>query len=132
MKNNKNYKLLILSLILIATILQITFAGTPSPPTFIYNSTETVTPKPATYLNTTGGSFTTLVLNTTQQDYKWKAYVGNATGKLALQDQDNFSIYEWRNNDCILDTFFNSMTLYIIYCKIGMFSFFWYSNCFKF
>ena len=34
-------------------------------------------------------------MDLTAQSFKWKAYVGNVTGRLALDDADNYSIYEW-------------------------------------
>jgi len=42
-----------------------------------------------------GGSFTTLVLNVTSQTSKWKAYVGNVTGKMTLDNSLNQTIYDW-------------------------------------
>ena len=96
MKQDKTIKLALAAFILLALFANITFAGIPTNPVITYNISETAAPRPATYLNTTGGSFTTLILNATGQDYKWKAYVGNATGELALQDQSNYSIYDWR------------------------------------
>ncbi|MEM2121919.1 MAG: hypothetical protein QXU20_04655 [Candidatus Woesearchaeota archaeon] len=41
------------------------------------------------------GTITTMVLNFTQQNLRWKAYVGNISGKYALQDSSNYMIYEW-------------------------------------
>ncbi len=41
------------------------------------------------------GTITTITLSASQQDYKWKAYVGNVTGKLALDDANGKSIYDW-------------------------------------
>ncbi len=96
MKQDKTIEIMLLTLILFALVIPISFGGIPANPNMTYNYTETVSPKPAAYLTTTGGTFTTLVLNISAQDYKWKAYVGNATGKLALQDQTNYSIYDWR------------------------------------
>jgi hypothetical protein len=42
-----------------------------------------------------GGTITTLELNTLQQDANWKAYVGNVSGSLTLDDASGFTIYEW-------------------------------------
>jgi hypothetical protein len=36
-----------------------------------------------------------LTLSANQQNYKWKAYVGNVTGTLALDDANGYSIYNW-------------------------------------
>jgi len=41
------------------------------------------------------GTITTVVMNLNQQDYKWKAYVGNITGGLTLADATGKSIYDW-------------------------------------
>jgi hypothetical protein len=96
MKQHKIVKIVLFIFILLSIFTATALGGLPANPRIEYNYTETVSPKPAAYLNTTGGSFTTLILNATGQNYKWKAYVGNATGKLALQDQSNYSIYDWR------------------------------------
>ncbi|MGV8085990.1 MAG: hypothetical protein ACP5N1_00010 [Candidatus Woesearchaeota archaeon] len=41
------------------------------------------------------GTITTITLSANQQDYKWKAYVGNVTGRLVLDDSSGQSIYDW-------------------------------------
>lgn len=41
------------------------------------------------------GTVTTMLLNTIQQDQHWKAYVGNITGTLTLDDASNMTIYDW-------------------------------------
>lgn len=96
MKQDKIIKLMLVTFILLSLSYLVIGEKLPTNPSIISNNTETISPKPLTYLNTTGGSFTTLVLNATQQNYKWKAYVGNVTGKMALQDQSNYSIYNWQ------------------------------------
>jgi hypothetical protein len=67
----------------------------PVGPTIIFNSTTNATVRPAAAITTAGGTFTTLLLNTTAQTYRWKAYVGNVSGKLALADATNKSIFDW-------------------------------------
>jgi hypothetical protein len=42
-----------------------------------------------------GGTISTLTLNTLQQDANWKAYVGNVSGSLTLDDANGFTIYRW-------------------------------------
>ena len=37
----------------------------------------------------------TVKLNVSQQTVKWKAYVGNITGKITLDDAQNYTIYDW-------------------------------------
>ncbi|MBN1503408.1 hypothetical protein JW930_07755 [Candidatus Woesearchaeota archaeon] len=41
------------------------------------------------------GTITTIVISTTQQNNRWKAYVGNISGTLVLQDAQGYSIYQW-------------------------------------
>jgi len=67
----------------------------PVGPVITYNATTNATARPAAAIATVGGSFTTLTLNTTAQTYRWKAYVGNITGKLTLADATNKSIFDW-------------------------------------
>jgi hypothetical protein len=67
----------------------------PSGSTILYNTSETKTPAPADYLNTSGGSFTTMILRAETQNLRWKAYVGNVTGVLTLDDSGNYSIFQW-------------------------------------
>jgi hypothetical protein len=41
------------------------------------------------------GTITTIVLSSLQQDQYWKAYVGNITGQLSLDDASGNTIYDW-------------------------------------
>jgi hypothetical protein len=41
------------------------------------------------------GTITTVVINVTQQTLYWKAYVGNVSGKITLDDDYNYTIYDW-------------------------------------
>lgn len=96
MKQDKLLKIMLATFILLTLSVIVVSDKLPANPQIISNITETIAPRPQLSINTTGGSFTTLVLNASQQNYKWKAYVGNATGKLTLQDQTNYSIYNWQ------------------------------------
>lgn len=98
MGNKLPLMILILSIITLPTLLLALLPGiaaAPQGPTIIFNSTETIDPQPATAITTAGGSFTTLVLNATQQTPRWKAYVGNVTGRLVLDDATSSSIFDW-------------------------------------
>ncbi len=72
------------------------FAQQPEGPTITYNLTVNATPRPATQITTAGGTFTFLNLNSTTQNFRWKAYVGNITGNLVLQDANGYNIYDWK------------------------------------
>ena len=80
--------------ILLSPILIMVYAQ-PTGVDIVLNETETITPDPAAELTTAGGTFTTLVLNGTFQTPRWKAYVGNVSGRLALADSVSRTIYDW-------------------------------------
>lgn len=72
-------------------------AQVPTGPVSIENvsASETAPVRSAYVLNTSGGTFTTLLINVTAQTYRWKAYAGNITGRLTLDDSLNYTIYDW-------------------------------------
>ena len=67
----------------------------PSGPNVTAIRNETAAPQSAALINTSGGSITTMVLNATTQNLRWKAYVGNVTGTLTLDDAAGYSIFDW-------------------------------------
>ncbi len=73
---------------------QLAFA-VPEGPTITLLGNQTNTPDVASIINTTGGSITTVFLNATTQNIRWKAYVGNVTGKMTLDDAAGQTIYNW-------------------------------------
>lgn len=75
-------------------LLQYSFA-LPAGASITSNSTDngpTISPDGITNNRST---ITTMILNAIQQDQSWKAYVGNVTGTLTLDDSDNNTIYDW-------------------------------------
>lgn len=70
-------------------------AAAPQGASITYNYTENATTRVADSHTAAGGSFTTLILNITSQTSKWKAYVGNVTGSLTLDNSNNMTIYNW-------------------------------------
>ena len=85
-------------MLLIILTLNLSFnfvSGAPTGVSITYNSTEAPAETAASSLTTAGGTFTTLVLNGTFQNPRWKAYVGNVTGSLTLDDANGYSIYDW-------------------------------------
>jgi hypothetical protein len=67
----------------------------PTAPSITYISNTTYTSGTVNRSTDAKGTITTVILSSTQQDYKWKAYVGNASGRLALADANAFAIYDW-------------------------------------
>jgi hypothetical protein len=86
-------KTIVVTIVFLAVISLVLAA--PSGPTVTLIKNETATPDTAAIINTTGGSITTLTLNVTSQNYKWKAYVGNVSGTLVLADAQAYSLFDW-------------------------------------
>jgi len=82
-------------LLFMAFIITGVFAS-PLPPTITILKNETGPATTATqFLNTSGGSITTIILNASTQNLKWKAFVGNITGTLTLDDASGYTIFDW-------------------------------------
>ena len=97
---------LIFSIVLIATAvlsIAIANAATPEGPTVTYvsNSTRAVNASAivnitgGASLNTSGGYIFAINLNAFQTNSRWKAYYGNVTGTLTLDDAAGSTIYRW-------------------------------------
>ncbi|MGV8141647.1 MAG: hypothetical protein ACP5NW_04370, partial [Candidatus Woesearchaeota archaeon] len=88
------YLLFVFLLLFLLSISFVTSVPTaPTAPTYISNTTYTS--GVVNRSNDTKGTITTITLSATQQDYKWKAYVGNVSGKLALANAAGTAIYDW-------------------------------------
>ena len=82
-----------LSLIILTT----SIIALPSQPTlnYIKNETSTSAGLGTARANDKGGYITTINVDASQQNYAWKAYVGNVTGKMVLENSGQYSIFEW-------------------------------------
>lgn len=87
----------IFALILLCILSSLYVVALPSQPkiTHISNETSAAAGIGAPRAGDPGGYIVTITLNGTQQNFKWKAYVGNVTGQLVLEDASQYSIYEW-------------------------------------
>lgn len=85
----------LLFLMAAAPLLAVAQNNQPVGPDFTFNQTLNATQRPATELTTAGGTITTMNLNGTMQNPHWKGFVGNVSGRLALQDASKNSLYEW-------------------------------------
>lgn len=92
-KLNGSYGIIVMILAAV-TVIMAAYAA-PIGPTITIISNETKQPASAAIINTTGGSITTIVLNATTQNTRWKAYVGNVTGALTLDDANDNTIFQW-------------------------------------
>jgi PBP1b-binding outer membrane lipoprotein LpoB len=86
----------IVSIILFIAIIMAGAFAAPLPPTIQHIKNETGPVTTATeFLNTTGGSITTIVLNASSQNLRWKAFVGNVTGTFTLDDAAGYTLFDW-------------------------------------
>src|SRR3989338_1068820 len=82
-------------MVLVVALLASVAAAVPDGVTIIPISNTTNTPGAGGLINTSGGSITTINLNGTTQNVRWKAFVGNVSGKLALEDSSGNAVYDW-------------------------------------
>lgn len=82
-------------LVLLCTLLVELTLAVPASPQITYVSNSTYTSASVNRSQDVKGTITTVNMDLKQQDYKWKAYVGNVTGTLALDDANSKSIYDW-------------------------------------
>jgi hypothetical protein len=97
-KNLAQGMLFIVAVILIITGTIETMAA-PTGPTITFITNETKQPSNAAIINTSGGSISTVFLNATTQNVRWKAYVGNVTGTLTLDDASDNTLFDWTLTD---------------------------------
>ncbi len=90
----KAFFLALLSLLMLSSLMHFVRA-LPTGPSITYVSNTTAASLITNRSQDTKGTITTITLSAIQQDYKWKAYVGNVSGKLALADASGKSIYDW-------------------------------------
>jgi len=94
-RRNLSKSLIYAHLFLIALLLSFNLAlALPQGPVINFISNSTVSNSPATRTDAQG-TIVVMNFNASQQSYKWKAYVGNVTGKLSLDDASGFTIYDW-------------------------------------
>lgn len=91
---NKKTKLFFLGLFVVLFLSTIAYA-LPTGPVVTYISNTTLASVSASRNEDAKGTITTVTMSATQQDYKWKAYVGNVTGRFVLDDASAKAIYDW-------------------------------------
>ncbi|GIU69993.1 MAG: hypothetical protein KatS3mg002_1229 [Candidatus Woesearchaeota archaeon] len=67
----------------------------PAGPVINYVSNSTSAPVSTSRNQDEKGTITIIDIISSQQDYRWKAYVGNVTGNLVLDDASANTIYDW-------------------------------------
>lgn len=97
MKTNRIGKQLWKPMLIVVILMAAVFSvlADPSGTTISNNSTDpgaTITPDNRT---DPGGTITTMQLDATQQNQQWKAYIGNMTGTLTLDDSNSQTIFSW-------------------------------------
>jgi hypothetical protein len=81
--------------ILAITFMSIYVAGDPTGAVLANISSSQKNSSDPGYGNHSKGAIHTVNLGATQQNTKWKAYVGNVSSSFVLDDEDNYSIFQW-------------------------------------
>jgi hypothetical protein len=95
---NRNKFGVLLFLILFFTgafFIQMVLAAPSGPRNVTLITNETESPSPAYELNISGGYIATINITAVVQNVRWKAFVGNLTGKFTLDDSSGSTIYDW-------------------------------------
>lgn len=91
----KNALAILAFTMIIAAALMFYAKADPVGTTITFNTTDNGGTSSPSNRSDPGGTITTLVLDAVQQNTKWKAYIGNITGTLTLDDSSGFTIFEW-------------------------------------
>lgn len=81
-------------LLLVLTLSSLVFAQ-PTGTSITLEDSDSVAVSPPDNRTDDGGTINTLVVNAIQQNSRWKAYIGNITGSLTLDDSGGNTIYNW-------------------------------------
>lgn len=95
MKRHPHKAVLLLVLPILFFLLSSAVSADPAGAVISGNTTETAPVAAPGMRNDSRSTITTMLLNSLQQDQHWKAYVGNVTGSLSLDDASNATIYDW-------------------------------------
>jgi hypothetical protein len=71
------------------------FANPDGPSQVVFVSNETKAANPAFEVNISGGYISTINITAVMQNPRWKAFVGNVTGKFTLDDASGSTIFDW-------------------------------------
>ena len=88
-----NKLLLITAIIFLAVFLFNAIAEPSAPTTINVGSNFTANVSVGALLNTSGGIISTVTINTSTINYKWKGFVGNITGTYGLFDSSLNSLF---------------------------------------
>ncbi len=90
------FLVLVLSLSSFASFVSCAFPQPTSPDSAINKSSTAPSPSMGSMVNVSGGSITVINFTATTQNSHWKGFVGNVSGRLALRDAKNNSLYDWQ------------------------------------
>lgn len=86
---------LLVMMFLMTGIVSAAFPVPTQPDSFVNTTMSGPEPSGGYAMNTSGGTISVVNINATTQNPHWKAYVGNISGSLALQDASGNSVYDW-------------------------------------
>jgi hypothetical protein len=93
---------LVAAALIFLLVLNLTYASTPEGPDITVSGNSSRPTSNGTKVNATGGSgetsggyVFTINLDTLQTNTRWKAYYGNVSGTMTLDDASGYTIYKW-------------------------------------
>ena len=95
--NESRVVLVSLMIILVAVVFSMSFviADPVGPSSVDWISNSTKASSGSYMINISGGYISTINLTANSQNTRWKAFIGNVTGKFSLDDAGGSTIYDW-------------------------------------
>jgi len=93
--NYRGLAVFLIAVLAIALSMSIFVKADPTGATVSYQSNTSKNASAADSRTDNKGTITTVNLDAQQQNLKWKAYVGNVTSTFVLDDEDDYSIFQW-------------------------------------
>ena len=91
---NKRIISITITIMLVVMLSSLVFAQ-PTGTSITLEDSDSVAVNPPDNRTDAGGTINTIVVDAIQQNPRWKAYIGNITGSLTLDDSDGNTIFNW-------------------------------------
>ncbi len=116
----KNIGFITFALIIAAIIVAVRIdAATPAGASVQHLGNSTMAPTAPGNRTDAKGTINVIALDVLQQNDKWKAYVGNVSGKLTLDDAQSYTIYDWSIVGSVVGTVFATRNSTVVWSKIN-------------
>jgi len=94
-RGHRELTVIVIMIIIIVSMMSIFVVGDPTGATVTYVQNVSKNASAPDSRSDDKGNIITITMDAEQQDNKWKAYVGNVSSSFVLDDEDDYSIYQW-------------------------------------